>query len=124
MPTKRMPLRGKVLMRRCCSPLSPIALRAALMRVISAEFRDDTPAPDGGDKIVLADHALAIADHVVQQIEHLGCKRNERRSRDLARAGPYRAHSPQIDSASRRSAASIARGQPSTAEEATNQDAR
>ena len=28
-PTKRKPLRGKVLIRRCPSPVSPIAFRAA-----------------------------------------------------------------------------------------------
>src|SRR5262245_55402643 len=36
LPTNRKPLRGSVLMRRCPSPLSPIALRTALRRVVSA----------------------------------------------------------------------------------------
>ena len=35
-PTKRKPLRGSVLMRRCSSPESPIAVRAAFRRVVSA----------------------------------------------------------------------------------------
>ena len=34
--TKRKPLRGSVLMRRCSSPESPIAFRAAFRRVVSA----------------------------------------------------------------------------------------
>jgi hypothetical protein len=36
-PMKRMPLRGNVLMRRCSSPLSAIAERAALIHVVSAD---------------------------------------------------------------------------------------
>ena len=32
-----MPLRGSVLIRRCVSPLSPIAVRAALMQLVSAD---------------------------------------------------------------------------------------
>jgi len=42
-PTKRKPLRSTVRMRRCSSPLSPIALRTALMRVLSAD--SDTSRP-------------------------------------------------------------------------------
>ena len=42
-PTKRMPLRGRVLIRRCLSPVSPMALRAALMRLNSAD--SDTMRP-------------------------------------------------------------------------------
>src|SRR5712672_1061117 len=42
-PTKRKPLRGSVLIRRCFSPESPIALRAALRRVVSAT--SDTMRP-------------------------------------------------------------------------------
>src|ERR1700737_2666756 len=35
-PTKRKPLRGSVLIRRCSSPESPITLRAAFRRVVNA----------------------------------------------------------------------------------------
>ena len=35
-PTKRNPFRGNVLMRRCFSPVSPIACRATFRRVVSA----------------------------------------------------------------------------------------
>ena len=43
-PTKRMPFRGTVLMRCCALPLSPIAHRAALMRVVMAELETIRPA--------------------------------------------------------------------------------
>src|SRR5262249_22209891 len=42
-PTNRMPLRAAVRMRRCCSPLSPMARRAALMRL--ARVESDTMRP-------------------------------------------------------------------------------
>ena len=84
---------------------------------------DDTTTPDGGDKIVLADHTLPIADQVLQQVKHLRRKRNRAPRRGLARAGPCRAHSPQKGSASRRSISRIDhRNQPSTAGEVTIQD--
>ena len=43
-PTNRKPLRGTVRINRCSSPLSPIALRAALMRVV--KFDSETKRPD------------------------------------------------------------------------------
>jgi len=43
-PTNRKPLRGTVRINRCFSPLSPIALRAALMRVV--KFDSETKRPD------------------------------------------------------------------------------
>ena len=49
-PTKRKPFRATVRINRCCSPLSPIAFRAALM---------------------LGDHALSILHEINQQIENL-----------------------------------------------------
>ena len=39
----RIPLRGNVLIRRCASPLSPIAVRAALMQVVSANSETMRP---------------------------------------------------------------------------------
>src|SRR5665213_1937403 len=48
-PTKRTPLRGRVLIRRCSVPLSPMALRTALMRVLSADL--DTMRPPQIDSI-------------------------------------------------------------------------
>jgi len=40
-------------------------------------FRDDTPSPDLGDQIVLADHAFAVSDQVLQKIEDLPLDSNE-----------------------------------------------
>jgi hypothetical protein len=42
-------------------------------------FRHDPPAPDRGQQIVLADHAIAISDQEHQQIEHLGLDRQQLR---------------------------------------------
>jgi hypothetical protein len=42
--TKRNPLRGSVLIRRCSSPLSPMAARATLMRVVSAASETIRPS--------------------------------------------------------------------------------
>ena len=44
----------------CSSPLSPIAFRAALMRLVRVEVRHDPAAPDRSDEIVLADDAIAV----------------------------------------------------------------
>jgi hypothetical protein len=53
----------------------------ALARGVDAagerRVRDDAPLPDRIDQIVLADHPLAIADQILQQVEHL---RHHRRS--------------------------------------------
>ena len=59
-PTKRRPLRAMVRISFWSSPLSPTALRAALMRLVRVEFRHDPAAPDRGDEIVLADDAVAV----------------------------------------------------------------
>ena len=75
---KRMPFLGSVLIRRCCSPVSPIALRAAFMRLNSAELRNDAALPDRGNQLILADHALAMLDQVNQQIENLRLDSNSR----------------------------------------------
>ena len=48
-PTKRMPLRAMVRISFCSSPLSPIALRAALMRLVRVE--SDTMRPPQTDAI-------------------------------------------------------------------------
>jgi hypothetical protein len=34
-------------------------------------LRDDTPVPNVGDQIVLADHAFAVTHKIDQEIEHL-----------------------------------------------------
>ena len=43
LPTKRIPLRGKVRIRRCASPLSPMALRAALIRLVRVDSETIRP---------------------------------------------------------------------------------
>ena len=42
-PTKRMPLRGTVRISRCAPPVSPIALRAALMRLVIVDSETILP---------------------------------------------------------------------------------
>ena len=69
-----------VRINRCSSPLSPTALRAALIRLLSVEFGDDPTAPDRGDQIVLADHTVAVAHQIEQQIEHLRLDRDQLRA--------------------------------------------
>ena len=55
----------------CSSPLSPIAFRAALMRLVKRRIRHDPAAPDRSEEIVLADDAVAVLHQIDQQIEHL-----------------------------------------------------
>ena len=62
----------------CSSPLSPIALRAALMRLASVEIRHDPAAPDRGEQIILADDPLVVPHEIGQQIEHLRLDGNRR----------------------------------------------
>ncbi len=70
-PTKRMPLRGSVRISRCASPLSPIAVRAALTRLDSVASEHGAPAPDGIEQFVAADHAFAGTDEKFQEVEDL-----------------------------------------------------
>src|SRR5262249_27667299 len=75
-PTNRIPLRAAVRRRRCCSPLSPMARRAALMRLASVGH--DTPVPHPRDQVVLADHAVAVANQKNNEVEDLRLDRDER----------------------------------------------
>ena len=50
--------------------MSPIAWRAAFMRLVRVEFRDDASLPDRGNQVVLADHAVTIADEVLQEVKN------------------------------------------------------
>ena len=120
-PTKRKPLRGSVLISRCSSPLSPIAPRAALMRVVSAASETMRPLPDGGDQVVLADHALPVADQVVEQIEHL---RRQRRSASAPRRSSRRSVSSTQSSKRYRKLFSSARSDPSEATVARRKTAK
>ena len=53
-------------------PLSPIACRAALMRVSSAASETVRPSHTAVEQVILTDDALAIADQIFQEIEDLG----------------------------------------------------
>ena len=70
-PMKRMPLRAAVRISACCSPLSPIALRTAVMRLLSVELRHDAAAPDRGDQVVLGDDPVAVLNQIDKQIKDL-----------------------------------------------------
>ena len=78
--TKRTPLRATVRISRCSSPLSPTALRVALIRLSRVRVRHDPAAPNRSDKIVLANHAITVLDEIQQQVEHLRLKRDELRA--------------------------------------------
>src|SRR5262245_18231066 len=71
-----MPLRGKVLIRRWSCPLSPIALRAALIRVVSADSRQSAQASSRR----LARPGLQrvpVTDQVGQDVEDLRLNRDQ-----------------------------------------------
>ena len=55
----------------CDWPLSPIALRAALMRLSVSESETIAAAPDRSDKVVPADDTVAIFEQVDQDVKHL-----------------------------------------------------
>ena len=82
-------------------PFAGVADRAA-RRVDPIEqrgLRDDAPAPDRGQQIILADHAVAVPDQVNEEIEDLGLDRHQGSVRGAARDDRYRVHSPRRDSA-------------------------
>ena len=67
-PTKRLPLRGSVRIRRCALPSSPTAVHdAAGQRGV----RDRAAAPDRVKQLLAADDAVAGADEKFQEVEHL-----------------------------------------------------
>src|SRR5262249_27859572 len=43
-------------------------------------LRDDAPVPDRGDKVILADDAVAVAYHIFKEIEDLGFDQHRARS--------------------------------------------
>ena len=70
------PSRGKVRISRCWSPLSPTAVRAALIRVVSVDSDTRAPTPNRLQHILLTDDAVAIDNEVLQKIKDLGLERN------------------------------------------------
>ena len=71
MPTKRSPLRGIVRISFWFLPLSPIAIRAELMRLVSVEFGNASATPDRSDQILPADDVVAVLHQIDQQVEYL-----------------------------------------------------
>ena len=57
-------------------PLSPTALRAALIRLVSVDSETMRPSQIVLDQIVLGDDAVAVLDQIDQQIEHLRLDRD------------------------------------------------
>src|SRR5262249_60010375 len=60
--------------------LAAVADRAA-RRVdprAQGRFRDDPPVPHGGEKIVLGNDAVAVADRVLEKVEDLRLERDQR----------------------------------------------
>ena len=78
LPTKRKPFRADVRISRCSLPLSSIAFRAALIRLVRVDFRDYSPTPYGRDEIIFADHASPVFNQVNQKIEDLRLNRHRR----------------------------------------------
>ena len=74
-PRSAAPCAGKVLISRWVSPLSPMAVRAALMRVNRAVSETMRPSQTASDEVILADDPLAVLDQVRQQVEDLGLDR-------------------------------------------------
>ena len=64
-------MRGSVLMRRWDSPLSPIALRAALMQLVSVDSETMRPFQIAAMRGLAGDE-LAVADQMHQKVEDLG----------------------------------------------------
>src|SRR4029077_19306422 len=70
-PTKRRPLRAMVRISFWLSPLSPTALRAALMRLVKGGVGNDPATPNRCNQVVLADHPVAVLNQINQQVEYL-----------------------------------------------------
>ena len=75
--TKRKPLRATVRMTRCSFPLSPTAFLAALMRLVSVDSDTIRPPPHRRNEVVLAHHAVTVADQVRQQVKDLRFDRHK-----------------------------------------------
>ena len=74
--TNRKPLRGIVRITLWASPLSPSAFRTALIWLVRVNSETNRPFHTDVEQLVLAHHALAIADEVDQKVEHLRPDRN------------------------------------------------
>ncbi len=96
-PTKRTPRTGDGADQPlAASPLSPIARRAALMRLAKVGIRHDAAAPHRRDEIVLADDAVAVLRRDGAGDRIPAVRLQLLRSRSAVRAGRHRAHDCQI----------------------------
>ena len=75
-PTKRRPLRASVLIRRCSAPLSPIAHRAALIRVVSVDSETMRPPQIAATRSSLLATRSRFLIKIGQQVEHLRLDRD------------------------------------------------
>jgi hypothetical protein len=55
-------------MKRCCSPLSPMACRAAVIRLVNV---DSETIRDRRQQVILAGDAIPVRDEIRQEIEYL-----------------------------------------------------
>src|SRR5215212_10745507 len=85
--TNRRPFRAIVRISACCSPLSPTALRAALMRLVSVDSETIRPPQTEAMRSSLL---TTRSDQIDQQIEHPGARPEPAQSRAAARGGRRR----------------------------------
>ena len=93
-PTNRNPLRATVRIRRCSWPLSPIALRAALMWLARVDSETIRPPHTASSRSSRAHDMLAVLHQVEQQIEDLRTGRDHRDPRDSSRRSGSSTQSP------------------------------
>ena len=72
-PTNRKPRRSTVRINSCCSPVSPIARRAAGCDSVGvgAALQNHAAVPNGLQQLVLAHDPIAVLDQMRQNVEHL-----------------------------------------------------
>lgn len=71
LPMNRYPLRATVRTRRCASPLSPIALRTALIWLVMVDSETIRPLHTACSNSSLLQAVIAVADQHQQDIEDL-----------------------------------------------------
>lgn len=96
-PTKPNPLRCSVLIRRCSSPLSPMALRAALMGVVRAASETIRPCQTVEIKSCL--RRAPDCGSSTREDQKPAARWRRHRHLDAARACRCRGRNPRIDTA-------------------------
>ena len=64
-------------MRVWAAPVSRIALRAALRRVVTAELGNDSALPNCVDQLILADDPATVSDEMDKEVENLWFERDQ-----------------------------------------------